>query len=249
MNFGIDMGHCLSGPDTGAQAIVVEQIKDREIGKLVIAKLRSLGHTVTDCTVDTAASLDDSLARRVIAANNAHVDRFVSIHLNSGGGQGVEVYINQRGGTSEQVANSVQNALVNLGYHNRGVKVALDALGYNLYVLKNTNAPAILVECGFVDSQVDCALYNANKLADAIVFGLTGQQAVTKTVLVYPGYCLKYNPSSYDANVKALQTALGISADGYFGKVTLAAVQAFQRAHGLNVDGIVGPMTWAKLFN
>jgi peptidoglycan DL-endopeptidase CwlO len=47
--------------------------------------------------------------------------------------------------------------------------------------------------------------------------------------------------------VAAIQAALGIPADGIFGRQTRAAVRSFQAAHGLVVDGIVGPMTRAAL--
>jgi N-acetyl-anhydromuramyl-L-alanine amidase AmpD len=47
--------------------------------------------------------------------------------------------------------------------------------------------------------------------------------------------------------VTALQTKLGVTADGQFGAATEAAVRAFQTAHGLTPDGIVGPQTWAAL--
>jgi peptidoglycan hydrolase-like protein with peptidoglycan-binding domain len=48
--------------------------------------------------------------------------------------------------------------------------------------------------------------------------------------------------------VKKVQEALGVSADGYFGSQTEEAVKKYQAANELPVDGIVGPRTWAKLF-
>ncbi len=47
--------------------------------------------------------------------------------------------------------------------------------------------------------------------------------------------------------VRQLQRALGIPADGIFGKGTKRAVKRYQRRHGLYVDGIAGPQTLAAL--
>lgn len=48
-------------------------------------------------------------------------------------------------------------------------------------------------------------------------------------------------------DVKMLQTKLGVTADGIFGRKTQLAVLAFQTTHHLVADGIVGPKTNAIL--
>jgi len=47
--------------------------------------------------------------------------------------------------------------------------------------------------------------------------------------------------------VTAVQTALGVPADGVVGPVTRGAVKRFQRKNGLSVDGVIGPQTLAAL--
>ncbi len=48
-------------------------------------------------------------------------------------------------------------------------------------------------------------------------------------------------------DVKDLQKALGIPADGLFGEGTESAVKKFQKQHSLGADGIVGLKTWNAL--
>lgn len=47
--------------------------------------------------------------------------------------------------------------------------------------------------------------------------------------------------------VQLIQEALGLDADGIFGKGTEAAVKEWQESNGLVADGIVGPLTLEKL--
>lgn len=47
--------------------------------------------------------------------------------------------------------------------------------------------------------------------------------------------------------VEAIQKAVGVYADGKFGKNTENAVKAFQKRKGIKADGVVGPDTWAAI--
>ncbi len=61
----IDYGHILSDADYGSVGIKAESNLTREVGIKVISKLKALGHTVINCTVDTCNILEESLGYRV----------------------------------------------------------------------------------------------------------------------------------------------------------------------------------------
>lgn len=171
MIIGVDMGHSLSGVGTGAVGIVKEVDKNREVGNKLIAMLREKGHTVINCTVDSASSTSAQLQGITKKANTQRLDLFISLHLNSFNGQayGVETYtyLGARA-TTKETANRIQSKLVaNVGWYNRGVKEQ------NFHVLRETVAPAILVELGFCDSKRDMDLWNADKIAKALFEGIT----------------------------------------------------------------------------
>lgn len=170
MIIGIDCGHTLAGADTGAIGQgFKEQDKTREIGNALINKLNSLGHTVINCTVDSASTVSESLSNRVNIANKNNLDLFISIHLNAFNkeARGFEVHIAPtHSPKSLEYANSIKTEICKLGYVDRGVKVS------NLYVLNNTKAPAVYLECGFIDNREDMALYNVDKITNAILEGL-----------------------------------------------------------------------------
>jgi N-acetylmuramoyl-L-alanine amidase len=167
MKIAVDIGHNCPY-DGGAVGIGNENILNLEVGDKVIEKLRKSGHEVICVTPTDANSLGDSLKRRVEAANKFEAELYISIHFNAGGGRGTEVYaISEKG---KAYAQTVVKEIAALGYVNRGVKD-----GKALYVLKNTKAPAILVECAFVDSSEDMSRLNTELIANAIVKGVVGE--------------------------------------------------------------------------
>ncbi len=169
--FNVHAGHNPSGKiASGASDILDESTENRKVKKYLIAFLKKQGHTVYDCTCNNGISQADVL-HRIVAKCNAHaVDCDISIHLNAGGGHGTECEIYGTGGMAEQYAKRIQQAIVKrTGYTDRGVKIRR-----NLYVLHYTNAPAVLVECCFVDSASDAKQWNPKQMAAAICEGLTG---------------------------------------------------------------------------
>ncbi|MBD2609513.1 N-acetylmuramoyl-L-alanine amidase [Scytonema hofmannii FACHB-248] len=173
MKIGIDCGHNCP-PDTGAVGIKSEDQLTLAVGKVVIAGLRALGHEVVSCNPTSASTVSHSLRQRCAIANNAAVDVYASIHFNAFNRQahGCEVFTGSNQG--RKLAQSVLSKICSLGFYDRGVKD-----GGHLYVLKNTNMMAILIECCFLDSPTDMDLFNVGDMAKAIVEGLTGQSVRT----------------------------------------------------------------------
>ncbi|MEM1425175.1 MAG: N-acetylmuramoyl-L-alanine amidase [Cyanobacteria bacterium P01_H01_bin.130] len=242
MKYGIDIGHN-APPDTGASGILQEDNLTRDVGLRVISKLRALGHSVVNCTPQRASSVTNSLWQRTNRANVNRVDVYVSIHFNAfnRSANGTEVFAISN--TGRRLAGDVVDEIASLGFFNRGVKN-----GAHMYVLRHTIAPAILVECCFCDSRVDMDRYEPEKMATAIVTGLTGQA---------PKPTPQPEPTQSE-EVRQLQRVLNrlrvtgsdgrrLTEDGLFGAMTKSATQRLQAILGLVSDGIAGDRTWRAI--
>ncbi|MCI8800786.1 MAG: N-acetylmuramoyl-L-alanine amidase [Lachnospiraceae bacterium] len=180
MTINVHAGHNPDGKVAcGAIGIIRESTEARRVKDAVISGLRQLGHTVYDCTCENGTSQANVLSRIVAACNTHKADLDVSIHFNSGAGDaagngkttGMEVYVYNSVSKAKGYAERVCAAIAGLGFKTRGVK-------YNtgLYVLRKTSAPAMLIECCFVDDKDDVQLYDCQEMADAIVYGITGRR-------------------------------------------------------------------------
>ena len=143
----------------------------------------------------------------------------------------------------------------------------------NFQVLRQTNAPAVLMEYGFMDSRTDAPVIITEAYSKLVAYatmeGIAKVAGLKKkatkpenkteptkeenTVNVTLNVLRK---GSKGDQVKALQRmlyamgyALGTKnpVDGDFGAKTFSAVCAYQEDAGLTVDGIVGAKTWSSL--
>lgn len=214
MRINVHAGHNPDGKVAcGAVGLIKESTEARLVKNEVIKLLKSLGHTVYDCTEDNGKNQSDVLQKIVTKCNANSVDLDVSIHFNSGandkGGNGVttgtEVLLYNSNSKAKVYAENTVKAIAALGFKNRGVKYRSD-----LYVLKNTKAPAMLIECCFVDDKDDVNLYDYKTMAQAIVKGITGQTVKepvvnTDTDKLYRVQCGAFKVK---ANAEALQKQL-----------------------------------------
>lgn len=169
---------------SGADGYFSETTESRNVKNAVISKLQSLDYKVYDCTDDSGKTQNENLKNIVSKCNDNTVDLDVSIHFNASDGQGHGVEVLQYSNKTKTAAQNICNAIAQLGFKNRGVKDRTD-----LYVLKHTKAPAILIECCFCDSAIDAGLYNYDSMAAAIVKGLTGVDlTANKTKIAYAGH-------------------------------------------------------------
>ncbi len=245
MKFGIDIGHN-SSPDIGAQGIKFEDNLTLDVGNRVITKLKALNHQVINCKPQRSRSITDSLSTRCNIANANRVDVFVSIHFNAFNGlaNGTEVYAISD--NARKKGQPVLDEISKLGFFRRGLKN-----GSHLYVLKNTNMPAILVECCFCDARKDMKLFDPETMANAIVKGLAGKLPDENEPIIHiPDE--EDNPSTA---VLRLQKALNrlqipgkngrpLVEDGIIGAQTKTAVQNFQIITAIQQTGIAGNTTW-----
>jgi len=172
----IDAGH--GGHDRGG--IPGQRISEKDMTLDVAQRLRNVlaasGYRVV-MTRDSDVFIP--LATRVAIANSYRNAIFVCVHFNATkrmGAGGIETYFYSR--DSLPLASAVHYYVAGgAPSANRGVR----RRGY--YVLRKTNIPAVLVECGFLTNPTEGAYAQTasyrQKLAEEIAAGVRGRNSVT----------------------------------------------------------------------
>lgn len=194
----IDAGHDY-GQDYGAENTIdgvtySETTLNIQVADKLKTELQNRGYNVIMTRnlgeKPSYGSLMASLSRRVNIANNANADFFISIHHNSAdseSAQGVLSLYSERAqddsfgskldsariDKSRQMATLINNNIANkLNLNNRGDQEQ------NLFVCRNTNMPAVLVEVGFITNQEEAIRCSdpasQQKVAEAIAEVIAG---------------------------------------------------------------------------
>lgn len=266
----VGIGH--GGYDSGA---VGNGFKEKDltlsIGKYCNERLKQYG---IETKISRTTDCDSSIKSKVAASNAFKADVCMDIHINAGGGDGSEVYYSHVSAPGKKLAQSIVDATLAIRQNTRGIKIRLDKDGTDYYgMIRETDAPAVLVECAFIDNATDIQIINTE--AKRKVFGYAIADGVAKYLGVKLPTAKPTTPSKpTTAAVKieapnlseylkegdkslavysykqllALLKKKGIISQGVdnneiFGAGTRTATKQVQRAAKLEVDGLAGPQT------
>lgn len=173
----IGVGH--GGSDPGA---VANGFKEKDLN-LVIALSCQDELARHGVLVKMSRTKDDSetLTEKVKECNAFAPNLALDIHNNAGGGDGAEVYHHYKGGTGKTLANNILAEVVKIGQNSRGAKIKTNSSGKDAFVfIRDTAAPAVIVECAFLDNKKDLQIIDTRD--EQIAFGVAIAKGILKTL-------------------------------------------------------------------
>lgn len=256
----IGVGH--GGNDPGAVKYIIEKEYTLKTAKLVAEYLKD---SAVECKLSRTTDIDTEMNDKVRMCNSYNPDLVIDVHYNAGGGQGFEVYCSKVGGTSKKLAENVNIEMKKI-MSSRGVKTKLGDNGFDYFaIIRETDAPAILLEGGFVDSKIDADYIKDNykKLARAYADGILKTLGITLEEESKPESKKVFDKTGYkkgDSTIGVLSlkellllaktlgiNKYGMNKDKVFGDGTLNAVNYLLGKWGYKQNGIAGQEFIKKL--
>ena len=175
----IDAGHGRYTPGKRCMAAIdPKETREWVLNSRIADKLQAILAVYDVDTMradDVTGERDVSLGERCRRANEAGADLYLSIHHNAGvkggDGGGIVVFTAPR---CQKQSRKARDTL----YRHLVSRTALrgnraDPMGEKrLYVLEHTKMPAVLCECGFMDSTTDTPIILTEEFADRAALGL-----------------------------------------------------------------------------
>lgn len=147
----IGIGH--GGSDPGAVANGIEEADaNLVIGKAAAAELERHG---VEVMLSRTTDITEGTSAKVKECNAFDPDLAGDIHNNAGGGDGAEVFHSIVGGTGKELANNILIEVKAIGQNSRGAKTRKGSRGDYYGFIRDTNCPAVIVECAFLDNKKD----------------------------------------------------------------------------------------------
>lgn len=173
----LGVGH--GGSDPGAVANGFME-KDLNLTIALSCNEELVRHGVT-VQMSRTKDENDTLTDEIKECNTFNPDLAVDIHNNAGGGDGVEAYYHYKGGMSKTLADNIIGEIVAIGQNSRGAKIKKNAAGQDYFgFIRETNPPAVIVECAFVDNANDIKIIDTN--AEQKAMGVAIAKGILKTL-------------------------------------------------------------------
>ena len=173
----LGVGH--GGKDPGAIGNGFNE-KDLNLAIALACQAELIRHGVV-VGMSRTTDADDTLVEEINECNAFGPDLAVDIHTNAGGGDGAEAYYHHGGGTGKTLAVNILDEIVKLGQNSRGAKIRKNANGDDYYgFIRQTNAPAVIVECAFIDNAKDIQIIDT--AAEQKAMGVALAKGILKTL-------------------------------------------------------------------
>lgn len=173
----ISAGH--GGSDSGA---VGNGFKEKDLNlSIALACGDYLKSRGVEVQMSRVKDEDDDLNQEARESNAFGPDLTVSIHNNAGGGDGVEAWYSIVGGLGKTCAENILAEVVKIGQNSRGAKTRKGSNGRDYYgFIRQTKAPAVIVECAFIDNATDIQIINTE--SKRVVMGEAIAKGILKTL-------------------------------------------------------------------
>jgi N-acetylmuramoyl-L-alanine amidase len=147
----IGIGH--GGSDPGA---VANDVKEKNANLVIgLACAEEKERHGVEVMLSRTTDVTEGTSAKVNECNAFKPDLAADIHNNAGGGDGAEVYHSINGGTGKELANNILIEVKAVGQNSRGAKTRKGNRGDYYGFIRDTNCPAVIVECAFLDNKKD----------------------------------------------------------------------------------------------